>query len=313
MPVELFVIMEKMQALGFGRGARKRPDGLYVLSEGNGRGGLGSTMKDKVGEGVPATGRVQFDPKLFSTPRGVGAPENITRYEQEMSLTIDGGRMNGNENYGLEKRQQVLEEAFGSLQGMVDGLGTDLGDLRNVVGTLKGDMTRTYGSIKNEIGSLQTNMTTQLGDLTRMISGLFCANKTELSQVPNASIGIHSQSISSSQGSPWVPGQATHGVVGNKMDNTVPRDPWRVSNLVGSVSDSGQVSTHSQGLSTEMPRAYTSSQPIASNLGSISGGSMSLDSVPSGFGGNECITSHPTLGVMGQVSGCMGGPLCRWP
>ena len=79
------------------------------------------------------------------------------------------------------------------------------------------------------------------------------------------------------------------------------------------LSDSGQVSTHSQGLSTEMPRAYTSSQPIASNLGSISGGSMSLDSVPSGFGGNECITSHPTLGVMGQVSGCMGGPLCRWP
>jgi hypothetical protein len=83
--------------------------------------------------------------------------------------------------------------------------------------TLKGDMTdvtHTLGSIKNEIGSLQIHMTTQLGDLNRVISGLFCANKTELSQIHNASLGLPtcSQSISSSQGSPRVPGQVTHGV-----------------------------------------------------------------------------------------------------
>jgi hypothetical protein len=58
-------------------------------------------------------------------------------------------------------------------------------------------------------------------------------------------------------------------------------DPRRVSSLVGSFSVSGQVSTHSQGVSTEVRRAGMSSQPIKNHLGSVSGGNMSLYSVPS--------------------------------
>lgn len=52
-----------------------------------------------------------------------------------MSLTQDSGRLQGQGEemsmLNIEKRQQVLEEAFGSLQGMVNGLGTDLRDLRD--------------------------------------------------------------------------------------------------------------------------------------------------------------------------------------
>lgn len=100
---------------------------------------------------------------------------------------------------GLEKIQRVLEEAIGNLQGIVDELGADLGDLRNgisgQVSTLKGAMTHAVDSSKTDIGNLQTNTTTQLRDLT---------HKNELSQAPNANIAPIQSHIFSSQGIPWV-------------------------------------------------------------------------------------------------------------
>lgn len=106
---------------------------------------------------------------------------------------------------GLEKIQRVLEEAIGNLQGIVDELGADLGDLRNgisgQVSTLKGAMTHAVDSSKTDIGNLQTNTTTQLGDLTRKC---YLTNKNELSQAPNANIAPIQSHIFSSQGIPWV-------------------------------------------------------------------------------------------------------------
>lgn len=100
---------------------------------------------------------------------------------------------------GLEKIQRVLEEAIGNLQGIVDELGADLGDLRNgisgQVSTLKGAMTHAVDSSKTDIGNLQTNTTTQLRDLI---------HKNELSQAPNANIAPIQSHIFSSQGIPWV-------------------------------------------------------------------------------------------------------------
>lgn len=79
-----------------------------------------------------------------------------------MSLTQTGGGSNSHgENYteeNLEKRQRVLEEAFGSLQGMVDGLGVDFGCLKSEV-----------DSIRTDIGSLKTSMTEQVRGVSSQI------------------------------------------------------------------------------------------------------------------------------------------------
>lgn len=88
----------------------------------------------------------------------------------------------------LEKRQRVLEEAFGNLQGMVAGLGTDLGDfideMSGQVHSLRGEVTHRVESLKNDIGGIETSMTmqvqgvgTQIGDLIRMLSCLLGSNK----------------------------------------------------------------------------------------------------------------------------------------
>lgn len=65
----------------------------------------------------------------------------------------------------LKKRQRVLEEAFGSVQGMVAGLGTDLGDfideMSGQVHSLRGEVTHRVESLKNDIGGLETSMTMQ--------------------------------------------------------------------------------------------------------------------------------------------------------
>lgn len=167
------------------------------------------TSENSGSEWLSSTSRVHFDPRLFSTPRGECAPGiNVTRYEQvDMSLTQTGG---GSKSHGekytesdIEKRQRVLEEAFGSLQGMVDGLGVDFGCLKSEV-----------DSIRTGIGSLETSMTEQVRGVSSQIremfqmSGLLSVSRSPEIQGNAASFGTSQSQIPSSQGGPWVPGQA---------------------------------------------------------------------------------------------------------
>ena len=111
----------------------------------------------------------------------------------------------------LEKRQRVLEEAFGNLQGMVAGLGTDLGDfideMSGQVHSLRGEVTHRVESHKNDIGGIETSMTmqvqgvgTQIGDLIRMLSCLLGSNKTSKSQPgPTTDVESIQSQISSSR------------------------------------------------------------------------------------------------------------------
>lgn len=125
-----------------------------------------------------------------------------------MSLTQtgDGSKSHG-EKYtesDIEKRQRVLKEAFGNLQGMVDGLGVDFGCLKSEV-----------DSIRTGIGSLETSMTEQVRDVSSQIremfqmSGLLSVSRSPEIQDNTASFGTSQSQIPSSQGGgPWVPGQA---------------------------------------------------------------------------------------------------------
>lgn len=132
----------KMETAGFGRG-RRLPNGRNVLPRGNGHKSIEGTSGNSGRKGLSSTSRLHFDRRLFSKHRGEGAPgNNVTQYEQvDMSFIQTGG---GSKSHGekfaendIEKRQRVLEEAFGSLQGIVNGLGVDFGCLKSEVDSIR--------------------------------------------------------------------------------------------------------------------------------------------------------------------------------
>lgn len=106
----------------------------------------------------------------------------------------------------------MLEEAFGNLHGMVDGLGVDFGCLKSEV-----------DSIRTGIGSLETSMTEQVRGVSSLIremfqmSGLLSGNKSPEIQGNAASIGTSQSQIPSSQGGHWVPGEAVQTVDGGML------------------------------------------------------------------------------------------------
>lgn len=149
--IEMNMATELLTRLG--RGTFRYPDDRYVPLRIVGLQDQDNDLRDSEGEEVRAH-NVHFDPKLFSTSQCQGEGDHGydgTKYEQvDMSLTQDRCRLQGQgvemSMLNLEKRQQVLEKAFDSLQGMVNGLGTDLGDLRDEmsgqVHSLRGEVTQ---------------------------------------------------------------------------------------------------------------------------------------------------------------------------
>jgi hypothetical protein len=109
-----------------------------------------------------------------------------------------------------------------------------------------GEVSPRVDTIENEIRSLETSirMTLQvqgvvskLGDITRMLGGLLGPSKTCQSQASTVSLAASQSFTSSSQGSPWVPGQTVHGSSAfTGVGVTFPGGPGGVCDSVGHVS-----------------------------------------------------------------------------
>lgn len=133
----------------------------------------------------------------------------------------------------------MLTEAFGSLQGMVDGLGVDFGCLKSEV-----------NSIRTGIGSLETSMTEQVRGASSgfremfQISGLVSVlSRSPEIQGNAASFGTSQSQIFSSQGGPWVPGKAAQTKSVDVGNFKFSGGPGGLLSSLCSVSAGGQVST----------------------------------------------------------------------
>lgn len=322
-------------SFGLGRGTL-RPSGDWdARVGGNDQEGLGSTPGGRSPREVPPSGSVRFAPGVCSTPmpQGEGAPDNVTRYGGgDMSLTrgadFDGsGETPGFQQFYslLRERQTILEGVVDRIQGemgqirgnitqvqgdlgavnsRVDSLGQDVGALRGDIGSLEANVTSQMGTLRTDVtsqmGSMETNMGTQLGEITQMLAGMLRSDKPQSATKPQQVKVTVSQPVgTSSQGSPWVP-------------SSVPEQSLPFEQPVASVRSPRSVSDHNPEVTSV---SAAQGQPLSSmGYSSLGSGLPSTIAHGSFLSGNTLSGGypiHPSMGqpVPGHFAGGMGMPV----